>query len=98
MTSQQASSFDSLSLDDLSRVIGGESATDPTAVAKRASDNKPGHGSLDLFGYLESERKGVGAEVRHAITPHLSVFGRGQIGVKNDKPDNSIMGGVRIGW
>ncbi len=90
-----------LSLVELDRVVGGASSSpDPTSVAKRAADNKPGHGSVDIYGYGEpsNNKYGVGAEVRHRISKQWSVFGRGQVGTKDGKPDNSIMGGFRFQW
>ena len=52
--------------DLLATVIGGAGASsspDASAVAKRASDLKPGKSQLDLYGYHTSNSNGVGAEV-----------------------------------
>ena len=90
-----------IALADLEHVTGGETV-DPTAVAKRAAEHKPGHGSIDIFGYGQStgtsNSAGVGAEVRQRLNPNISVFGRGTVGTKDDKPDASIMGGFRVEW
>lgn len=88
-----------LSLDDLLCVTGGEGGTpDGVAPLNRAGQAKPGHGSLDLFGYSETNRTGIGVEARHRITPNISVFGSGRVGTKDNKPDNGVMGGVRFEW
>jgi len=88
----------SISLDELAAVSGGESS-DAISGLKRASELKgKGRGSLDMFGYSETGKQGVGAEVRQKITPNISVFGQGHIGTKADKPDNGVMGGIRFEW
>jgi hypothetical protein len=87
----------SLSLDQLALVAGGQMA-DGIAASKRAGDHKTGKGSLDMFGYSETDKQGVGAEIRQRISPNISVFGQGHVGTKNDKPDAGVMGGIRIEW
>jgi len=86
----------SIPLDQLAAVSGGESS-DAISGLKRASETK-GKGSLDMFGYSETGKQGVGAEVRQKITPNISVFGQGHVGTKADKPDNGVMGGIRFEW
>ncbi len=86
-----------ISIDDLARVSGGQAA-DAIGALKRAGDHKPRGGSLDIYGYSETERQGVGAEIRQRINPNISVFANGRIGTKNDKPDNGVMGGIRFEW
>jgi hypothetical protein len=82
---------------ELQRVVGGESV-DPTAGLKRAADQKRGKNSLDLFGYSETHRQGAGAEYRRRLNDNVSIFGRGTIGTKDNKPDNGIQGGIRFEW
>ena len=91
-----------ISLDLLARVIGGastgSSAPDASAIAKRASDLKPGKSQLDLYGYHTSNSNGVGAEVLHRFNENVSVFANGTVGNRDDKPDASVMGGIRFQW
>ena len=82
---------------ELDRVAGGQ-ASDPTAGLKRAADQKKGKHSLDLFGYAETNRQGVGAEYRRRLDDNVSIFGRGTMGMKDNKPDNGIQGGIRFEW
>lgn len=84
-------------IDDLSRVGGGQAA-DPTAGLKRAADQKQGQNSLDIFGYSETNRQGAGVEYRRRINPNISIFGRGTMGTKDNKPDSGIQGGIRFEW
>lgn len=94
-----------LSLDALDRVVGGASgassggpSADPTAALKRAADQKAGKNSLDLYGYSETTKQGVGAEYRRKLNPNTSIFLNGHVGTKDDKPDNGVMGGIRFEW
>lgn len=82
---------------DLERVVGGQ-AVDPTAGLKRAADQKAGKNSLDMFGYSETNRQGVGVEYRRKLNDNISIFGRGTMGMKDNKPDNGIQGGIRFEW
>lgn len=86
-----------LSLDDLSTIHGGD-ANEAIGGLKRAQDLKGRGGSLDLFGYVETDKQGMGVEVRQRLSPNVSVFGRGTTGMKNNKPDNGISGGIRFEW
>jgi hypothetical protein len=91
----------SIAPDLLATVIGGAGASstpDATAVAKRASDLKPGKSQLDLYGYHTSNSNGVGAEVLHRFNENVSVFANGTVGNRDDKPDASVMGGIRFQW
>lgn len=85
-----------LSHDELSGVTGG--ADDGTAALKRAQQQKVGRNSVDLYGYQTSTTSGVGAEYRRKLDDNVSVFANGQIGTKDNKPDNRIMGGIRFEW
>ncbi len=87
----------SLSLDELATIHGGD-ANEAINGLKRAQELKGRGGSLDLFGYVETERQGVGLEVRQRLSPNVSVFGRGTTGMKNNKPDSGISGGIRFEW
>jgi hypothetical protein len=87
----------SISLDDLSTVHGGD-ADGAVNGLKRAQDQKGRGGSLDIFGYVETGRQGVGVEARQRLSPNVSVFGRATTGTKNDKPDSGVMGGIRFEW
>ena len=83
----------------LSGILGGASQSpDPISGLKRASESKPGHGGLDLYGSAGTGTSGIGVEARQLLTPSISVFGQGHIGTKDDKPDNGVMGGVRFEW
>ena len=87
--------------DLLATVTGGAGASsspDASAVAKRASDLKPGKSQLDLYGYHTSTSNGVGAEVLHRFNDNVSVFANGTVGNRDDKPDASVMGGIRFQW
>jgi hypothetical protein len=87
--------------DLLATVTGGagsSSTPDASAVAKRASDLKPGKSQLDLYGYHTSTSNGVGAEVLHRFNDNVSVFANGTVGNRDDKPDASVMGGIRFQW
>lgn len=90
------STLSTLSRGDLSRVTGG--ADDATAALKRAEGQKVGRNSVDLYGYQTSTTSGVGAEYRRKLNDNVSVFANGQIGTKDNKPDNRIMGGIRFEW
>jgi hypothetical protein len=85
-----------LSLDELSRVTGG--ADDATAALKRAESQKVGRNSVDLYGYQTSTSSGVGAEYRRKLNDNVSIFANGQLGTKDDRPDNRVMGGIRFEW
>jgi hypothetical protein len=91
-----------ISLDLLARVIGGastgSSAPDASAIAKRASDLKPGKNQLDVYGYHSTTTDGVGAEYLHRFNDNVSLFGQGTVGTKDNKPDASVMGGLRFQW
>lgn len=90
--------FQSLSLDDLSTIHGGD-ADGAVNGLKRAQETKnPRGGSLDIFGYVETEKQGVGVEARQRLSPNVSVFGRATTGMKNNKPDSGVMGGIRFEW
>jgi hypothetical protein len=87
--------------DLLATVTGGagsSSSPDASAVAKRASDLKPGKSQLDLYGYHTSNTNGVGAEVLHRFNDNVSIFANGTVGNRDDKPDASVMGGIRFQW
>jgi len=94
MSNQQ---FSTLSLDDLSTIHGGD-ADGAVNGLKRAQEQKGHGGSLDLFGYVETEKQGVGIEARQRLSPNVSVFGRATTGMKNNKPDSGVMGGIRFEW
>jgi hypothetical protein len=51
-----------------------------------------------MFGYSETHRQGVGAEYRRRLDDNVSIFGRGTMGTKDNKPDNGIQGGIRFEW
>jgi hypothetical protein len=85
-----------VSLDELSGVTGG--ADDAIAALKRAEQQKVGRNSVDLYGYQTSTTSGVGAEYRRRLNDNVSVFANGQIGTKDSKPDNRVMGGIRFEW
>lgn len=90
-------------LDLLDRVVGGagtssSSAPDASAIAKRASDLKPGKNQLDVYGYHSTTTDGVGAEYLHRFNDNVSLFGQGTVGTKDNKPDASVMGGLRFQW
>jgi hypothetical protein len=91
-----------ISLDLLDTVVGGAStgsgAPDASAIAKRASDLKPGKNQLDVYGYHSTTTDGVGAEYLHRFNDNVSIFANGTVGTKDDKPDASVMGGVRFQW
>lgn len=89
--------FSTLPLDTLSTIHGGD-ADGAVSGLKRAQDQKGRGGSLDIFGYSETGRQGVGVEARQRLSPNVSVFGRATAGSKNDKPDNGVMGGIRFEW
>ena len=87
--------------DLLATVTGGAGASstpDATAVAKRASDLKPGKNQLDVYGYHSTTTDGVGAEYLHRFNDNVSLFGQGTVGTKDNKPDASVMGGLRFQW
>ena len=77
---------------------GGGPSSDPTSALKRAADQKAGNNSLDFFGYAETNRQGVGAEYRRRLNPNASIFLNGRAGMKDDRPDNGVMGGIRFEW
>jgi hypothetical protein len=98
-----AARMQAISCVSLERVVGGASATassspDASAVAKRASDLKAGKSQLDIYGYHTNNSDGVGAEVLHRFNDNVSVFANGTVGNKDDKPDASVMGGIRFQW
>jgi hypothetical protein len=84
---------------DLAGVVGGAGAApDGTAPLKRATEQKPGTSSLDLYGYSTTNSQGVGAEYRHKFTPNVSIFANGHTGTTDNKPDSGVMGGIRFDW
>jgi len=92
-----------ISIACLDVVTGGtgtssSSSPDASAVAKRASDLKAGKSQLDIYGYHTNNSDGVGAEVLHRFNDNVSVFANGTFGNKDDKPDASVMGGIRFQW
>ena len=69
----------------------------------RAGELKPGHGKIDLFGYLQPDRMGGAVDYSHRITSSLSAFGQGWAGVARDpfdrwQTDYGALGGVRFQW
>ncbi len=86
-----------ISLDDLSTIHGGD-ADGAVNGLKRAQDLRGRSGSLDIFGYAETGRTGVGVEARQRLSPNVSVFGRATTGTRNDKPDSGVTGGIRFEW
>lgn len=93
--------------DELATILGGAAAAtkpasgspDAQSALGRAAQQKPGTGSIDIFGYGQSDGSaGVGVEARQRITPSISIFGQGKVGVKDNKPDDSVMGGIRFEW
>jgi hypothetical protein len=89
--------METLQLTDLEGVHGGQVA-DAVNAGNRAAANKKGKGSLDIFGYNGTEKKGVGAELRHRLNDNTSIYVNGYTGTKNDKPDSGVMGGIRFEW
>jgi hypothetical protein len=96
-----------LSLDELASVVGGaatkssgKSSADPLSGLSRAAQEKPGKSSIDIFGYANDadQSAGIGVEARHRFNPNISVFGQAKAGVKDGKPDDSVMGGIRFEW
>jgi hypothetical protein len=70
---------------------------------RRAGEFKPGHGKIDLFGYLQPDRMGGAVDYSHRITESLSAFGQGWAGVARDsldrwQTDYGALGGVRFQW
>ena len=70
---------------------------------RRAGEVKPGHGKVDLFGYLQPDRMGGAVDYSHRITESLSAFGQGWAGVARDpfdrwQTDYGALGGVRFQW
>ncbi len=68
-----------------------------------AGEFEPGHGKIDLFGYLQPDRKGGAVDYSHRITKSLSAFAQGWAGVASDpfdrwKADYGALGGVRFQW
>ncbi|MEO8844087.1 MAG: hypothetical protein ABI591_02620 [Kofleriaceae bacterium] len=93
--------------DELSTILGGAAAAtksssgspDAQSALGRAAQQKSGTGSLDVFGYGQSDGSaGIGVEARQRLTPSISIFGQGKVGVKDNKPDDSVMGGIRFEW
>jgi hypothetical protein len=70
---------------------------------RRAGELKPGHGKVDLFGYLQLDRMGGALDYSHRITESLFAFGQGWAGVARDpfdrwQTDYGALGGVRFQW
>ena len=70
---------------------------------RRAGELEPGHGKIDLFGYLQPDRMGGALDYSHRITKSLSAFGQGWAGVARDpfdrwQADYGALGGVRFQW
>jgi hypothetical protein len=91
-----------LDITALDRVTGGAGSSgpssDPISAAKRAADQKAGRNSLDIYGYSETDRQGLGGEYRRRLNPNTSIFLNGHVGTKDNKPDNGVMGGIRFEW
>jgi hypothetical protein len=70
---------------------------------RRAGELDPGHGKVDLFGYLQPDRVGGAVDYSHRITKSLSAFGQGWAGLARDpfdrwQADYGALGGVRFQW
>lgn len=70
---------------------------------RRAGELEPGHGKIDLFGYLQPDRMGGAVDYSHRITKSLSAFGQGWAGVARDpfdrwQTDYGALGGMRFQW
>lgn len=70
---------------------------------RRAGALAPGHGKIDLFGYLQPDRLGGALDYSHRITESLSAFGQGWAGLARDpfdrwQADYGALGGVRLQW
>ncbi len=70
---------------------------------RRAGELQPGHGRIDLFGYLQPDRMGGAVDYSHRITKSLSAFGQGWAGVARDpfdrwQTDYGALGGMRLQW
>lgn len=70
---------------------------------KRAGELAPGHGKIDLFGYLQPDRMGGAIDYSRRITTSLSAFGQGWAGMARDpfdrwQADYGALGGMRFQW
>lgn len=70
---------------------------------RRADELKPGHGKIDLFGYLHPSRMGGAVDYTQRLTPALSAFGQGWAGLAKNpwgawQRDYGALGGIRFQW
>ena len=70
---------------------------------RRAGELEPGHGKIDLFGYLQPDRMGGAVDYSHRIAKTLSAFGQGWAGMARDpfdrwQADYGALGGLRLSW
>jgi hypothetical protein len=69
----------------------------------RAASLAPGHGRVDLLGFVEPGRLGGRVDYAHRLTPALSAFAQGWAGAERDAMDRwhtgyGAMGGLRLVW
>jgi hypothetical protein len=69
----------------------------------RAGEFQPGHGNLELYGYVTPDAAGGGLDYAHRITGGLSAFAKGWGGMARDpfghwEPDYGALGGLRWRW
>jgi hypothetical protein len=88
-----------------------DAATDAREALDRVEqDLTPGHGRLDLFGFIRGELLGperqgvaaVGVELSHRFSPGWSAFGRGTVGVAwlgdERRAEVDVLAGIRGKW
>ena len=70
---------------------------------EQAGKYKPGHGHLNLYGYLKPDAAGGALDYAHRINESMSAFAQGWGGVAKDpfgnwQRDFGALGGLRWQW